>query len=271
MLNALSAKKALALGIATGFILSGAIGFYVIVPMALRAETPTAILDDRIEPNNTETAEQNALPNIPKNDKPKVELFVMSYCPFGLQMEKAYTPVWNLLKNKADLSVKFVSYAMHGKIEVDENTRQHCIQQEEGADKFITYLNCFSLKNDSAGCLNQSGINNAKINSCVEKTNKNFAILDKYNDKSTWLNGRFPLYPVHENLNDEYGVQGSPTLVINGTQVQTERTPEGIKNAICAAFNNAPSECSKKLSNTPATPGVGAGEGVDTGDAGCGK
>ena len=186
-------------------------------------------------------------------------------------MEKAYTPAWDLLKDKADLSVKFVSYAMHGKIEVEENTRQQCIQQEEGQDKFISYLNCFGLKNDSNGCLSRAGINSDKINACADKTNKDFAILDKYNDKSTWLNGRFPVYPIHENLNYEYDVQGSPTLVINGVQVQAERTAEGIKSAICAAFNNAPSECSKQLSNTPATPGFGAGEGVDTGDAGCGS
>lgn len=29
---------------------------------------------------------------VPKSDKPKVELFVMSYCPYGTQMEKSIYP-----------------------------------------------------------------------------------------------------------------------------------------------------------------------------------
>lgn len=196
-------------------------------------------------------------PTVPKTKKPVVELFVMSYCPFGLQMEKAYLPAWNLLKDKADISVKFVSYAMHGKKEVDENTRQYCINKEQPS-KYISYLQCFVGKDDSAGCLKEAGVSESKVNSCMGDTDKQFGITAKYNDQSSWLSGRYPIYPIYGDLNTKYQVQGSPTLVINGVQAEVGRTPEAVKQAICAGFENAPSECQKTLPNT----GYGSGFGL---------
>ena len=36
----------------------------------------------------------------PKKEKPEVELFVMSHCPFGTQIEKGMLPVARLLGDK---------------------------------------------------------------------------------------------------------------------------------------------------------------------------
>jgi len=49
----------------------------------------------------------------------------MSYCPYGTQIEKGILPVINALGNKIKFSLKFVDYAMHGKKEIDENSRQY--------------------------------------------------------------------------------------------------------------------------------------------------
>lgn len=82
-----------------------------------------------------QTAAQNATPTTPtaavKSDKPTVELFVMSYCPYGTQMEKALIPAKELLGDKANISIKFVAYTMHGAKETQENTRQYCIVQKD--------------------------------------------------------------------------------------------------------------------------------------------
>ena len=67
---------------------------------------------------------------VQKRDTPDVKLFVMSYCPYGLQAQKMFLPVYDLLKNKAEMGVYFVNYIMHGKQEIDENLRQYCIQKE---------------------------------------------------------------------------------------------------------------------------------------------
>ena len=277
MFENLSGKQGFLFGILSGMGLTAIIGFSFLTPVLLRNNTVAQNVGGTYQqvaqttPQDTATVPSAPIPtNIPKTKKPKVELFVMSKCPYGLQMEKAFVPAYDLLKKKADFDIKFVSYAMHGKEEVDENTRQYCAQQQD-KDKFYKYLDCYSAEGDTAGCMKLSGLNESKINSCVDKANKEFGILDKFNDQSTWLSGRYPIYPIDEELNTKYGVQGSPTLVINGVQVDAGRTPDAIKSVVCAAFENAPSECEQALSASSPQPGFGTGlaQNVDSGAA-CG-
>ena len=254
----LDSKSALIVGLVAGVLVICSIGFVVMLFVYFGGDsTPKTVATTPVATTDGSDQPVAPAPVVPKNDKPKVELFVMSYCPYGLQMQKAYLPAWELLKDKADIDLKFVSYAMHGLKEVEENTRQYCIQQQQPA-KFRDYLKCFTGKDDSAGCLASTGISAGSLTSCINSTNKKFGILDKFNDQTTWLSGRYPLYPVHADLNDKYGVQGSPTLVINGVQADgVGRTAEAVKQAICAAFNNAPAECQQTLPNTSYQPSFG--------------
>jgi len=54
-------------------------------------------------------------------------------------------------------------------------------------------------------------------------------------------------------LAEQYGVTGSPTLIINGVEYSGSRSSEAYKQAICDAFTTAPSECSQTLSETSST------------------
>lgn len=211
-----------------------------------------------------------------KSDKPDVRLFTMSYCPYGLQSEKAMIPVYELLGDKADIGVYFVDYIMHGKKEIDENLVQYCIQKDQ-EDKYVDYLSCFTESGDSDSCLAQSGIDNGDLSSCVSATDEEYKITEKYNDQSTWLNGSYPVFDIHGYLNDQLGVSGSPTLVINGSVIlssqpqpeyappkyvvvpELSRTPEGYKDIICQAFNNPPEECDQTLSEDTPAPSFGGG------------
>jgi hypothetical protein len=137
--------------------------------------------------------------------------------------------------------------------------------------KFISFLKCFTASGDSASCLTTSGVDKNKLNSCIAAIDKQFAINAEFNNQANWLSGQFPLYNVHKDLNDKYGVQGSPTLVINGAQIDAPRSPEGIKQAICGAFNNPPAECGQTLSTQQAAPGFGTQVGGNApANAGCG-
>jgi len=207
---------------------------------------------------------------VQKRDKADVKLFVMSYCPYGLQAQKMFLPVYNLLKDKADMGIYFVDYAMHEKKEIDENLTQYCIQKEEKA-KYYAYLNCFVIDGDSAKCLSQAGVDKGKIDSCVSATDTEFKVTSLYNDKSTWLSGNYPQFNIHKDLNTKYGVQGSPTIVINDTVVQVDRTPEKFKEAICQAFNSPPEECSQTLSSEAPSPGLGGGTTDSSASGGCGQ
>jgi protein-disulfide isomerase len=204
--------------------------------------------------------EETQTTQVEKREKPDVKLFVMSYCPFGLQMEKALLPVWKLLKDKADIGIYFVDYIMHGKKEMEENLRQYCIQKEE-KEKYLAYLECFA-KNGSyenseiyKDCLKETGINENKLDSCYEKTDKEFKISENFSETG------YPPFNIHKDLNEKYGVRGSPTLVINDTVINVERSPEKVKEAICNAFLNPPEECNQKLPEETASPGFGMATG----------
>ncbi len=197
---------------------------------------------------NDTGADQNPQPaptpkDISKSDKPKVELFIMSYCPYGTQMEKAILPVVAALKNKIDFKLEFTHFTLHGEKEDTENFRQMCIREEQGA-KFLPYLQCIlnstnpSVPADVSLCMKNLKIDATKVDSCIKGKAKDY-------------------YAADSALSQKYQVQGSPTLVINGAQVDSPRSPDGILKTICSAFNNAPSECNVQLSTQSASPGFG--------------
>jgi len=196
----------------------------------------------------------------PKTDVPEVNLFVMSYCPYGTQIEKGILPVINALGAKIKFTLKFVDYAMHDKKEIDENLRQYCIQKNQPA-KLSAYLTCFLKKGQGteADCMTSAGVATAQVTSCVVATDTQFKITESYNDKSKWSNGTYPPFDVDKADNQKYGVQGSPTFIINGQETSVGRDPASMLKAICDAFNTAPAECQKQLASEAPTPGFGEG------------
>ncbi len=275
----LNGKSALIVGAVGGLLSLGTIGFIVLMVMVMQGSVSlggsvAGLANGQPTPPSAPLPGGGGAPtpNVPKSNRPKVELFVMSYCPFGLQMQKALAPAWELLGKKADIDVKFVSYAMHDLKEVEENTRQYCIQKEQ-SDKYVEYIKCFAASGDSASCVASSGVNKSKMDKCYSAADKQFGVMAQYNDKAKWLSGRFPVYPIHADLNTKYGVQGSPTLIINGVQAEVARTPEAVKQAICAAFNNPPAECGQQLATTGYNAGFGMQQqaaGGAAGTPGCG-
>jgi FKBP-type peptidyl-prolyl cis-trans isomerase 2 len=186
------------------------------------------------------------------NGAPTLETFVMAYCPYGTQMEKGVLPAYKLLKDKANFEIRFVSYTMHGDKEDQENKRQLCIREEHN-DKFWTYLECFLSAGDYAGCLKQVGLDAANIQDCVDSRADGYWDVDKA-------------------LNTQYNVQGSPTTVLNGKEVQIyPRSPEDVKKAVCAAFASPPDECSQTLDSENPSAGFGfAASSASDSAASCG-
>jgi len=253
-------------------------GLYKVTIKVGEQEVPTYITKDGLKffPQAMETEATDkkapagpatAAKEIPKSDKPSVELFVMSYCPYGTQMEKGILPVIAALGSKIDYKLKFVDYSMHGDKEIDENLLQYCIEKNQPA-KFSAYLTCFLKKGEgtSDACMTSAGVAAAAVKSCVAQTDAQFNVKKDAADKSKWSNGQFPPFAVNGADNTKYDVKGSPTLVINGVTAQAGRDSASILKTICGAFNNAPKECeTAKLSST--APAAGFGEGAATGAA----
>lgn len=197
-------------------------------------------------------------PTVTKSDKPVVEAFIMSHCPYGTQIEKGLIPVMNLLGDKADIEIKFVYYAMHpSQGEVEEQLNQYCIQKDQNP-LFLDYLTCFLEAGDGTSCISSTGVDTTKLATCVATTDAEFDVIANLEDQSSWMSGRFPQFNIHKAENDKYQVGGSPTLIINGAQAQAGRDSQSLLNAICAAFNEAPEECNTDLS-TLGNPAPGFG------------
>jgi hypothetical protein len=195
--------------------------------------------------------------SIPKSNKPTVEAFVMSHCPYGTQIEKGLLPVVNALNDKIDFELKFVYYAMHPTAgEVEEQLNQYCIQKEQN-DKFIDYLTCFLEAGNGDSCLTSTGIDKTALTACTTAADKEFSVTANLEDTSSWLSGRYPKFDIHKVDNEKYGVGGSPTLVINGVTAQVGRDSVSLLNAICSSFENAPEECNTQFEAVSPTPGFG--------------
>lgn len=193
----------------------------------------------------------------PKSDKPTIELFVMSHCPYGTQIQKGILPVLYALEDKVNFKMKFVDYAMHGEIELKEQTLQHCLQEEQ-SDKYYEYLECFLVDGNTEQCLNDTGVNKTRLNTCIATTDATFKIMENFTNNIGYR-GSYPGFDIHKEDNEKYGVGGSPTLIINGAEIQANRDPASLMNTICSAFNEAPEECLLPMPNLTPVPGFGMG------------
>ncbi|MFC1671008.1 hypothetical protein ACFL20_11510 [Spirochaetota bacterium] len=193
-----------------------------------------------------------------KKDKPDVDVFVMSHCPYGTQIEKGILPVWKLLDKKVNLNVRFCDYIMHGKKEIDEQLVQYCIQKKS-KKKYMSYLECFLKEGKSDNCLSKTGISKSMVKSCVKATDRKFSVSKDFKNKATYK-GRFPKFKVDGELVKKYGISGSPALVINNVKAQSGRSPKQLLDAICQGFKVKPKECSQKLSAKAPRPGFDKGK-----------
>lgn len=211
----------------------------------------------------------NTLPEveIPQTEKPKVEVFVMTHCPYGTQMQKGILPVVKLLEDKIDFQQKYVDYAMRDKLELDENLLQYCLEKES-PNEFFNYLDCFLIEGNTDKCFSENVVNQGVINTCISNTDREFKISENYNNQ-VGFRGNFPGFNIHQEEVQRYDVSGSPTLIINGTDVPAWRDPASILRVICDAFIDKPAECSVPLPSEAPSPGFGYGTGANV-DASCG-
>jgi len=90
-----------------------------------------------------------------KSARPSTELFVMSFCPYGVQAENAMDPVVDLLGSKADFKVRYIATvngdtveavkSLHGLPEAKEDLRQLCVNKAY-PDKLWDYLNLINAQ-----------------------------------------------------------------------------------------------------------------------------
>lgn len=197
------------------------------------------------------------------DEKPQIDFFVMSYCPYGNQAEEAIKPVYDLLKDKADFNAHYVIYkdyqggsaqfciegycSMHGIQELNQNIREMCVRklysQKEWFDFAIEMNSKCSYQNADA---------------CWTDVAKGLKLDDKKIADCEKTQG-LELVKAEYELNTLLGVQGSPTIFVEGASFEGARTPAGYEAGLCAAYKTAPKECEQKLAGETTAPASGAG------------
>lgn len=174
---------------------------------------------------------------VPTSNRPSAELFIMTHCPYGTQAEKGFISAMKTLQDVANVQIRFVHYFMHDPEET-ETPIQVCIREEQPS-KFLPYLECFLEAGDTDACITTANVDKTKVDECI--ANGNAA---KY-------------YEADSALSQQYGVSGSPTLIVNGAKSSAGRDSASYLAGICSAFNDAPEVCNTELSTAAPSPGFG--------------
>lgn len=208
-------------------------------------------IDLEKESEKTEQPEQKKLTceDIKKTEEPLLEAFVVSKCPFGLQMQRILNEIIKNIPSLANSTrVEYMGAiengkitAMHGDEEAKENLRQICLREEQ-PNKYWDYVDCHIKKGDIESCLTGAGIDSGKLDSCMSEDSRGL----KYAEEDF-------------ASQDKYKVTGSPTLFLSGEKVSEfdfgGRNAEAVKTLLCCGFETEPSICAQKLLETQAATG----------------
>ncbi|MFW6449904.1 MAG: hypothetical protein ACOCZ6_02520 [Nanoarchaeota archaeon] len=205
------------------------------------------------EAQKQEESKQN-LADIPEKDQPTVDLYVMSFCPYGNKAEDTISPVYELLKDKVDFDVHYIVSvdgdnieSLHGTPEVEQNKREVCVKENYGMDKFLEFV---TYVNENCGgdgeCwedgAQEAGLDVSEIEQCADE--RGVELMKEEAEKS-----------------EEAGATGSPTMLINDQKtdmVYNYGQPNSYLDAICAGFSSEPAECQEQIETTGSDEAAGS-------------
>lgn len=181
--------------------------------------------------------------DVAKSDTPTLAAYIVSDCPFGLQMQRVINKT---ITERPELAKSYmVRYigsiqngkiiSMHGDKEAQENLRQICIREEQNP-LYWPYVTCYMKEGKSTDCLSTARLNTWQLNSCTADPKRGLAFAQKDFDMA-----------------NTYQISGSPTLLVNDSQVVSEfdfggRAPNALKDILCCASKTKQGYCDKELS-----------------------
>ena len=183
--------------------------------------------------------------DLQKSEKPELTAFIVSQCPYGLQMQRVFKKAIEEIPDiSLFLKVKYIGsvdssnnkiISMHGDQEAQENLKQICIREEQ-KEKYWSYVSCYMKEGKGDECLFSANINQNQLKSCLEDRSRGI----------TYAKADF-------DIANKFNIGGSPTLLLNGKQIVSEfdfggRNPEAIKQIICCGSTAKSAFCQKEIS-----------------------
>lgn len=229
-------------------------GDYLTLMMGSEFDPTAEICDNNIDDNNNNKIDcddpycQSQL--VCRSElSQKLDLFVMSQCPYGVKAESA---LQEFLANfeGVDFTLHFIANdngdntfsSLHGQPEVDGNMRQACIEKYY-PNKFLDYVYCQidnykNLDSTWESCASQNGISTEAINTCMQGDEGVQLLKEKI------------------ALANELNVGASPTWLANNRYQFSGIDAETVKQNFCK-YNTDLSGCENTLSSD--TGGVAPG------------
>jgi len=180
-------------------------------------------------------------------DKVKLDLLVMSQCPFGVKAEQALAPILEEFGDKIDFTLYFIASednkggfrSLHGQPEVAEDIRQ-VVMARYYPDKYFDYV-VARAGNYQSGWEQQAaalGINPAKVNEIASGTEGE------------------ALFRENIKKGKELGIGASPTLLIDDEKYTGRIFSRPAASAGCQAGPSAPKEDTRMapLAKEPNSP-----------------
>lgn len=178
----------------------------------------------------------------------KLEMFVMSQCPYGVQVENAIAPVKKQLGDRLEVVINFIGdgdksnlQSMHGPAEVKGDIVQLCANKISPA-KTLDFIACQNknmreVDSNWKACAKETGINEGKLTACAEGDEGKTLLAASFEEAK------------------KRGAQGSPTMFLNGQPYQGGRKSRDFLKAACDTFDaDKPEPCK----NIPVPPVVNA-------------
>lgn len=170
-------------------------------------------------------------------NKAVFEFFVMSKCPFGVQVEDAFGPVKEKLGDAVELKINYIGdggvdalTSMHGPSEVTGDIAQLCAMAQDPNKAFDMILcqnkDMKSVDTNWTDCGTSTGLDVAALTSCVQG-----------DEGKKLLAASFEAAKAR-------GAKGSPTIFLDGKPYQGGRKTRDFLQASCDFFGaNAPQAC----------------------------
>jgi hypothetical protein len=177
----------------------------------------------------------------------KLDLFVMSKCPYGMQALNSMKEVLTNFKGNMDFEIHFIAtdngdgtfQSLHGQTEVDENIRESCVMKYYPTDyKYMDYIWCRNQNiatDDWQSCATSNSMDVAKIKTCSEGDEGKQLLREKI------------------KLSTQLGIGASPTWMANNKVQFSGLDAETIKTNFCQS-NSGVTGCDATLSGNAGTP-----------------
>lgn len=177
----------------------------------------------------------------PAKDAVKVQMFIMSKCPYGVQAVQGIKPALDEFGNMVDFQIDFIGderggqlTSMHGEPEVKGDILQLCaVKHYPDPKKWMSFIDCQN-KNWTAipdgweACADKNGMDKGKIKTCFEG-NEGKDLLKESFKRAKAANA-----------------QGSPTIKVAGAPYEGGRSKTDFMRAICEKYSaTKPGICSK--------------------------